>query len=260
MTTGVGAVDSAPSLTIEDLAARTGLTIRNVRAYRSRGLLTPPRRVGRRGYYGVEHVRRIARIRRLQEAGFNLAAIRALLPREDDDDDGVLRQQAFTAWLHEEPVVVSLDILEETFGRYDDELTAEASRLGLVTRLDGRRMLVTSPTLLEVAGQLTAFGLSRRELMEIHTAVFRQTRALAAMFVELCLTHAWSPYAGEGYPRERWDEVRERARRLQPLAGEVLLVSFALQMRRAAAAALDVDSPTGVPGISTAPGVSEPRR
>src|SRR5918996_729506 len=46
-------------LTIDELAARGGMTVRNVRAYASRGLLPPPRLVGRTGYYGRDHVDRL---------------------------------------------------------------------------------------------------------------------------------------------------------------------------------------------------------
>ena len=52
------------------------MTVRNIRAYQSRGLLPPPELRGRTGYYGAEHVARIELIRELQSEGFNLEAIR----------------------------------------------------------------------------------------------------------------------------------------------------------------------------------------
>ena len=62
-------------LTVDQLAREVGMTVRNVRAYAARGLLPPPRLVGRTGYYGPEHVRRLTQVRRLQDEGLNLAAI-----------------------------------------------------------------------------------------------------------------------------------------------------------------------------------------
>ena len=43
-----------PALTIEELARRVGLSTRNVRAYRTAGLLPPPTLEGRTGRYGDE--------------------------------------------------------------------------------------------------------------------------------------------------------------------------------------------------------------
>ena len=39
-------------LTIEQLAHETGMTVRNIRAHQSRGLLPPPEVRSRTGYYG----------------------------------------------------------------------------------------------------------------------------------------------------------------------------------------------------------------
>ncbi len=50
-------------LTIEQLAAQTGMTVRNIRAHQARGLLDPPEVRLRVGYYGPEHVARIRLIR-----------------------------------------------------------------------------------------------------------------------------------------------------------------------------------------------------
>jgi DNA-binding transcriptional MerR regulator len=66
-------------MTIEDLARRAGVSTRNVRAYRTAGLLPPPRLDGRTGRYGDEHLRRLAVVARLQRRGWSLAAIREVL-------------------------------------------------------------------------------------------------------------------------------------------------------------------------------------
>lgn len=66
-------------LTIEELAERAGMTVRNVRAHQSRGLLPPARRDGRRRSYGAEHVERLELIAALQRAGVNLVAVEVLL-------------------------------------------------------------------------------------------------------------------------------------------------------------------------------------
>src|SRR6266536_6402822 len=70
-------------MTIEDLARRAGVSTRNVRAYRTAGLLPPPRLDGRTGRYGDEHLRRLAVVTRLQRRGWSLAAIRDALTAWD---------------------------------------------------------------------------------------------------------------------------------------------------------------------------------
>ena len=66
-------------LTIEQLAAESGMTVRNIRAHRARGLLPAPEVRERVGYYGPEHLARLRLITRMQADGFNLRAISRLL-------------------------------------------------------------------------------------------------------------------------------------------------------------------------------------
>src|SRR3954447_26279462 len=79
------------ALTIDELARRTGMTVRNLRAHQSRGLLPPPDVRGRTGYYGAEHLARVELIRELLAEGFNLEAIRKLLTSAGGSSDEVLR-------------------------------------------------------------------------------------------------------------------------------------------------------------------------
>src|SRR6187549_1128068 len=69
----------AERMPIEELARRTGMTVRNLRAMHSRSLLSPPELEGRKGFYTERHVARVMLVQRLQGRGFSLAAIGALL-------------------------------------------------------------------------------------------------------------------------------------------------------------------------------------
>lgn len=71
-------------LTVDELSRRSGLTTRTIRAHQTAGLVPHPRLRGRTGYYGDEHLRRLAAITRLQGRGFSLAAIRELLSAWDE--------------------------------------------------------------------------------------------------------------------------------------------------------------------------------
>src|SRR3954471_16895827 len=79
------------AMTIDELAQRTSMTVRNIRAHQSRGLVPPPEVRGRTGYYGAEHIARIELIRELQSEGFNLESIRRLLSDTGSITDEVLR-------------------------------------------------------------------------------------------------------------------------------------------------------------------------
>src|SRR3954466_7858676 len=79
------------SMTIDELARRTGMTVRNIRAHQSRGLLPAPVVRGRTGFYGPEHEERITSIRELQADGFKLEAIGRLLESAGGSSEEVLR-------------------------------------------------------------------------------------------------------------------------------------------------------------------------
>ncbi|MFN2477850.1 MAG: MerR family transcriptional regulator [Pseudonocardiaceae bacterium] len=68
-------------LTIAELAARTGISVRTIRFYTGLGLIPPPAVRGRLGLYDECHAARLQLIRDLQELGFTLAAIEGYLAR-----------------------------------------------------------------------------------------------------------------------------------------------------------------------------------
>ena len=76
-----GNLSDAELLTIDQLAARTGITVRNIRFYAGRGLLPPPRLRGRTGLYGPDHIARLELVSELSGLGFTLSGIEAQLER-----------------------------------------------------------------------------------------------------------------------------------------------------------------------------------
>ena len=83
--------DSPNHLTIEQLAAQTGMSVRNIRAHQARGLLSPPEVRMRVGYYGTEHLSQARLIRDLQAEGFNLNGIKRLLEDRHGTAEQLLR-------------------------------------------------------------------------------------------------------------------------------------------------------------------------
>src|SRR5918997_5929281 len=77
--TSNGGNGAADEMTVDELARSAGMTVRNVRAHQSRGLLQPPQVRGRTGYYSPDHLARLEFIKELQAEGFNLEAIKRII-------------------------------------------------------------------------------------------------------------------------------------------------------------------------------------
>src|SRR5215210_1472145 len=148
-------------LTIDELAQRTGMTVRNVRAHQSRGLLPPPEVRGRTGYYGSEHVARLELIRTLQDDGFTLESIGRLLERSGGSSEELLRftRAAREPFGEEEPEVLDIGELAQRYraaGRPD--LLERAIALGLLRPLGEGRFEDISPRLSRAGAELAALG------------------------------------------------------------------------------------------------------
>ena len=221
-------------LTIDELAHRTGMTVRNIRAHQSRGLLPPPEVRGRTGYYGSEHVARIELIRELQGEGFNLESIRRLLGEQGSGAE-LLR---FTRVLREpfedeEPQIVEAAELAERWRSTDVKLLQRAERIGFLRPLGDGRYEELSPRLARAGEELAALGLPAELALDVVEKVRRHAEGVAKVFVRLFLEQVWKPFVDAGQPEERWPEVREALERLRPLASESLLAVFQLTMTEA---------------------------
>ena len=68
-------------LTLDELTHRVGMSVRNIRFYTTKGLVPPPIRRGRSGYYTADHVARLELVQELQSHGFTLSAIEKYVAR-----------------------------------------------------------------------------------------------------------------------------------------------------------------------------------
>ena len=218
-------------ITIDELAHRTGMTVRNIRAHQSRGLLPPPTLRGRTGYYGPEHVSRIELIRELQAEGFNLEGIRRLLDGAGREGHEVLR---FTRALREafdEPSrEITLAELAERFGGGDPALLARAEKLGLIRPLGEGWYEEVSPSLGRAGAELAELGVSIDAALGVISRLRKQADGAARAFIDLFLDEVWKPFDAAGRPPERWPEVREALERLRPLAADAVLAVFRMVM------------------------------
>jgi DNA-binding transcriptional MerR regulator len=215
-------------LTIDELARRTGMTVRNIRAHQSRGLLPAPEIRGRTGFYGPEHVTRLELISEMQADGFNLRAIKRLIGVSDGSGEEVLgfKRTLMTPFEQESPEFIEQGELNERWGPMDGRLLAKARRLGLIRPLGEGRFEVPSPTLYRAGEELLALGVEPRVVLAIAEQVVRRAEAISKDFVELFLEAIWKPFVDAGRPEEEWPRVREALERLRPLASEAVLATF----------------------------------
>ena len=222
-------------LTIEQLAAQTGMTVRNIRAHQARGLLSPPEVRLRVGYYGPEHVAQLKLIQDLQGDGFNLAGIKRLVEHDQAIADRLVRfRQALTEPPHaESPQTLTIGELGRRF-RVGEQpapaVLARAERLGVIVAAGEDRYDVPSPSLLGVAEQLVARGVSLDGALAVFEQIERHCDAVSAAFVALFLTEVWEPFQIAGMPTGRWTEIDESIERLRPLATEALVAILGQRM------------------------------
>jgi DNA-binding transcriptional MerR regulator len=220
-------------LTIEQLAAETGMTVRNIRAHQARGLLDPPEVRLRVGYYGPEHVAQLRLIQDLQQDGFNLAGIKRLV---DDDQATAQRLVRFRQALSETAETPQMQTVAELGRRFRvsaaeaPAVLARAERLGVLVDAGEGRYEIPSPSLLEVAEQVVARGVSLNEALTVFKQVELHCDAVSAAFVTLFMREVWEPFQAAGMPPERWAEIDETIERLRPLATEALLAIFGQRM------------------------------
>ncbi len=227
--------DDDGKVTIDELARRIGMTVRNIRAHQSRGLLPPPEVRGRTGYYGADHIARLKLIQELQAEGFNLDLIRRLLDNAGGSSSEVLRfkhalQQPFGS---EEPAEMGVAELIAEWGTADPALLLKSLSLGLVRQLPDGRFQLPSPRLARAGRELLALGIPLERSLEILARVREQADRIAEIYVDVFLETMWTPFEQAGRPSAGWPEVQAALERMHPLALESLVAVFGIAMNEA---------------------------
>ncbi len=219
-------------LTIEQLAAEVGMSVRNIRNHHSRGLLPAPEVRARVGYYGPDHVARLKLVLDMQADGFNLASIERLLSASGDSAGRLLGlRNAMTAPFESEtPEVITGEDLLQRFGEVDAKDVERIRKLGLLIPLGDDRFEVPSPALMQAAEEVTALGIPLHAALALVERLSRDCESISRAFVKLYLKELWEPFTSAGQPEERWDEMIEAIRTLRGIASEALLGMFKLRM------------------------------
>ncbi|MFG3043612.1 MerR family transcriptional regulator [Streptomyces sp. NPDC048241] len=215
-----------PTLTIDELAARSGVTVRTVRFYGTRGLLPPPeigpRRVGR---YGREHLARLALIEELRLQGMTLAAIERYLGRLPADltaQDLAVHRAVVSSWAPETVETVGRAELDRRAGRrLTDDDVRRLTAMDVLARLDEDGYRVDTG-LLRLAVQLLDLPFSPEVILAARATLLDHSRAAAR---EL------STLLRDAVPEHTPQDVRTLSAHMQPLVIQALLTTFQRSLR-----------------------------
>jgi DNA-binding transcriptional MerR regulator len=221
---------------VDELAREAGTTVRNVRAYQDRGLISPPRREGRVGLYSEAHLARLKLIGQLLDRGYTLANIGELIEAlERGHEVGELMGlgEALTGqWSDEVPTYVTPEELLEMFGSQASvELLQEGMRFGILEP-EGERFRVASPRLLHAGAELAAAGIPLDAVLEELRKLRRDMDRVAGRMVAMAEKHIFAPYGDELPPPEDVPRLAELVKRLRPLAEMVVDAELARAMER----------------------------
>ncbi len=251
--------------TVDQLAHDHGLPVSTVRLYQTRGLLPPPRKEGRVGFYDEGHRRRLDLITKLQERGFSLASIKELV-------DGMAAGQSLQAvlglgdtastWMPEEPATLSLaELLEHLPGvQPTPEMVERVARLGLVRLEADGTATVDSPAFLDIGSRLVSMGVPGDTVLDEYEHLRTLTDDIAGRFTEVFRRYFWEEFEAEGLPAARIPGIAAALEQFGPLAEAVVLVGLRHSLRAAAEAflheqaeRLDIDIPRPGTGDTPAP-------
>lgn len=214
-------------LRIDELAARSGTTSRNIRAYQNRGILPAPELDGRTGFYGEEHLQRLMIIADLQDRGFSLAAIKDTLEAwaSGGQLSHLLGLRAVLAGsFDDEPkLVLDWDQLAHQFPRVVDResLISEAVEKEVLNALGDGTYEVPSPMLLEAGRLLMEHDIPMTAVLDVLGEVRGLVNDIAGAFVRLVVDHLARPVL-EGTSTQEPEDVQQLLGQLVPLAAEVL--------------------------------------
>jgi DNA-binding transcriptional MerR regulator len=213
-------------LTLDELTNRVGMSVRNVRFYTTKGLVPPPLRRGRSGYYTPDHVARLELVQELQSHGFTLSAIEkyvANIPHDATPGDIALQRAMLAPWQHEAPIEMTAGELDRRAGRKlsDEELTT-LTALGVLFRgKRGRYQVAVSQ--LSIGLGLLDLGFPTEAALAAADVYAAHGRQIAEELYEVFRTKAWPVYKESGTSPEK---VREVVERLKPLSIASLVQAY----------------------------------
>lgn len=221
------ASDQPETMSVEQLASRVGMTVRTVRFYAGRGLIPPPRREGRNGYYGPDHIARLELVRELQAHGFTLSAIEGYLeniPATATPEQVALHRTLLAPWMPDLPETVSRPELETRSGRTltDDDLELLVA-LGVIEPTPIEDVFQVAPAHLAVGVAFLDVGLPTEAALAARRIITAHGTAMATELTELFRTQVWPHLKSSG---ESPEAITAAIERFKPLTIQALVSAY----------------------------------
>lgn len=220
-----------PTLTVDELAARAGVTVRTIRFYSTKGLLPPPvigpRRVG---HYGQEHLSRLGLIEELQHQGMTLAAIERYLEQLPPDlsaHDLAIHRAVVASWAPDSAEETDHAELERRAGR---SLTAadldRLAAMGVVVPTQSQGSYRVDPGLLRLGVELLDVPIAHETILAARTVLMEHTRSAAVELSRLFRDEVWGPYRERESDPEHVAAMRSLSAHMQPMVVQALVTAF----------------------------------
>ena len=217
---------------IDELARVSGTTVRNVRAYQDRGLLPPPRRDGRIGWYDETHLARLRLISSLLDRGYTLANISELLAAWLEGQDVAqligLEATLLRPWVNGQRERWTLSEVFDMFGaEMDSNDLSNALRMGLITEVDGE-LETTRPATIRAAREMVNAGIPLSEVIELGLQMQQDLSKIAGYLIDSIERHLLSD--DEMIQHGGADSVGPIIERLRPLANAAIIAELGAAM------------------------------
>ncbi|WP_406457291.1 MerR family transcriptional regulator [Streptomyces sp. NBC_00876] len=221
-----------PTLTVDELAARAGVTVRTVRFYSTRGLLPPPvigpRRVG---HYGHDHLSRLALIEELQHQGMTLAAIERYLEQLPPDlsaHDLAIHRALVASWAPDSAQETTRTELERRAGRQLAEQDIDRlAAMGVLERSGtGEGVYRVDPGLLRLGVELLDVPIAHETILAARTVLLEHTRSAAHELTRLFRDEVWNPYRERESDPEHLKTMKSLSAHMQPIVLQALVTAF----------------------------------
>jgi DNA-binding transcriptional MerR regulator len=223
-------------LTIDQLADRSGISVRTIRFYATRGLLPPPQLRGRTGLYGPDHLSRLELVSELSALGFSLASIEQhmqRLPPSAGAAELALLRALLTPWVPEQIEDVDHAELERRAGRGLSPADVDALEgVGVVGRLPDGRVRLRGPSNLSSGLAVLDSGLPVEMWLQAHAIIEKHTAALAEDLMAMFQREVLQPYRDRGRPPEERSRLAAALTQLKPLTVRGVVTAFARAVNR----------------------------
>lgn len=177
---------------IDDLARLAGTTTRNVRVYRDRDLLPPPRRVGRIALYNDTHLTRLRLITSMLDRGYTIAHVKEMIGAWEQGKDlgDILGLESAIAgsWTTERPETMPRAEAERRIG--DPPAMRRLVALGVI-RLNEADSLatITRPKLIDAFNEVRGYGIAIDKLIDLYEQTLPHIDAISQMLVRAGAEH-----------------------------------------------------------------------